>query len=254
MAQNITKDELQNLRKVNREYAFNLYKSVKKGETFSNVDPTEFFNIMNIDIDHLLNCKNFIGKIAVEENKIVFLAQMLSVIFDSEGNPSTGNESKRSDFILPFVSYLVSSVNRQKYLNVKLQKEYLVENDITTGHVEFVIVQKQTILIIVEAKKENWDLGRAQNMLEIFVAHSNNVLRGFKLENHIVYGLVSTGDDWEIFSYEGDIIGWKFYGKFQVLQLENIENNIVFDINKIKNFFEILNYMLENAIESNKCI
>jgi len=162
---NITREELQQFRQINRKYAFDLYKSIKKGETFSNVNPTDFFVHMNIDIDNLLSNKKSIGKISIDKSKTIFLAKVLSVIFDSEGNPSTGNESKRSDFILPFLNNLVSNSNREKSFGVKLKRELLVENDIAIGVVVFVVVRGLFVLIIVEAKKENWDLGRAQNML-----------------------------------------------------------------------------------------
>jgi len=83
----------------------------------------------------------------------------------------------------------------------------------------------------------------------MFVAHSNNVIHGLK-DNHIVYGIVSTGDDWELFSYEGINIGWKFYGRLQVLQLVNTKEEIVFNIDSIKELFETLNYMLEVSVKA----
>ena len=242
---------MESIRKATREYAYDIYRDKRKGESFSNVDPSEFFLHMNIDINDVISTPTIPGIIHVDTNdsKLVSLANTLTTVYDAEGHPSIGNESKRSDFVQPFLTCAISRYNRRTEHKVRLEREYTIENELYTGQVEFVITNKMSrcVLVTIEVKKQDWDLGRAQNILEMFVSHSANTDKGLP-ESHIVYGCLSTGDLWELYSYEGFDKGWKYYGRLEALKIDDIRADIVFDIGRVRKLLEIISYMIEHAM------
>lgn len=249
MALNIT-------RKATRSELFDIYASAKKGESFSNVEPSKFYKYMGININNLLSSvfplSNNIDSY-INDEIINNLLITLGTNFHAEGNPTTGNEAKRSDFVQPFLSSIVAMYNFDMHKDVSLQREFGIENNLSSGVVEFVIVENDIrIMMVIEAKKESWDKGRAQNLLEIFAAHASNEEQLNLPPTHIVYGIVSTGDLWEIYSYTSSMpktLGeWRFHGRFEPLKIKDIKSRKVFDPNNIIILMNILDTMMKNTI------
>lgn len=230
------------------------FKNPSAGESYSNVDPEKFYDYADIDITELLAT---IYKIPPRDQENLFtenLFTVLSMNYHSEGTPESGNETKKSDFVQPILSALVAYHKRILHMNIILKREGRINSSHAVGEVEFVVKQGSKILIVVEAKKDDWDQGRAQNMLELISAHSVNVKENGKDPRHTVYGAVTTGVIWEIFSYTStseDFLGtWKFHGKFTVLELTNDPNSIeVFERRRISELLSIMNSILSETYE-----
>jgi hypothetical protein len=86
-------------------------------------------------------------------------------------------------------------------------------------------------------------------MLEMFVAHQQNVDNGAK-DLHIVYGCVSTGSEWEIYSYGGANAEWQYYGRKTPLQIVDPEAEIVFNTEDIDNMCAVLNGIITASLET----
>ncbi|KAF8583483.1 hypothetical protein K439DRAFT_58734 [Ramaria rubella] len=149
-----------------KKFSYDIYKNLKRGETFSNVDPEKFYNEVGIDIDTLLSRKKDleIRSTHVDDKMLDKLTQNLSDTFHCTGVPSNGNEAKRSDFILQFLLSIVSSY--RKDIKIHLLREHSVKSEVSHGVVEFIVMGgNKRILIVIEAKKDDWTLGVIKEFL-----------------------------------------------------------------------------------------
>jgi hypothetical protein len=220
------------------------FKNNKKGESYSNINPSSVFTFLELDPDTFFAEETELLSKQVHEEILDSLANQLIKLTKVEGPANSGNEQKRGDFVNRILVEIIDLYENSK---VKLRREKQIEGDIITGQVEFVIVDKKSVLVVVEAKKESWELGRAQNMMEIYTAYYNNINGGYN-DDHIVFGCITTGDEWEIISCQGkDKLEWKFYGRYKAI-LTNTKLPLVQWKYQLRPLVEKLNYMLYKSV------
>jgi hypothetical protein len=86
----------------------------------------------------------------------------------------------------------VDEVNQRHGYDMKLVMEHFVAGDTHKGHVDMAVKLGEAIVLVVEAKKDDLNLGAAQNFLQILAARQQNIRRGVNMGD-TMYGLVSTG-------------------------------------------------------------
>lgn len=222
-----------------------LFKNENKGESYSNLSPNSVYMILNIIPDEFFMKVDVLPVIEISQDLLIHITRTLKMLTLSEGPVNLGNEIKRCDFVHPFLYTIVCLYSNY---HVKIRREKEISGEIVTCNVEFVIVDNNSILIVIEAKKQDWDQGRVQNMMQLFTAYDNNIKAGFPT-NHIVYGIITTGDTWEIISCQGSeqSIIWKYHGNFQPI-LTDINKSDEEWIIKLKPLLETINYMLNNSL------
>ncbi|RKZ42477.1 MAG: hypothetical protein DRQ49_01670 [Gammaproteobacteria bacterium] len=97
----------------------------------------------------------------------------------------------------------------QQHLNLKIWKEAPLQSDELTGFVDYLITEKKAyldvpLLCVVEAKKDKFDKGLAQCLVEMQACQWNNEQLGKKIE---VYGIVTNGEVWKFYklSFAGQV-------------------------------------------------
>ena len=154
-----------------------------------------------------------------------------------------GNEAKRWSFIHTFMLNVAELFCNE---GVKLRREHPIFGDIVGEPVEFVLVQGKAIFNIVEAKKDDWEQGRAQLLMQLDTAHTNNV--NMKLSpNHVICGAVSNANDWELYSYNGK--SWTYYGRFCPFP-RNMAGSLSEYENACKQLLRIIEAFIKMSIKS----
>lgn len=183
--------------------------STKKG--YSNTD-------FNKVLKHVGLTSKFFGarvteppKSTATEEDVMDLAKALRKIYLSIGPPTVGNEATKCEFISPFMYTAVASLDND---NISLEREEEIGNDQIKGPVEYFVVYKNTVVNVVEAKKDNWDQGRAQLLMQLCTAYENNINNNRQSSLHKIYGAVCTGSMWEFISYskQGK---WIYHGQYK---------------------------------------
>ncbi|CAO3642046.1 unnamed protein product [Cunninghamella echinulata] len=169
------------------------------------------------------------------DNRVIELISELLIIYTKAyGNVDQGNEYKR-------------------------QEEELIDGEDVKGPIEFVIVQGKFILIVIEAKKQDWDQGRAQILMQLYNAYiKNNKLGASK--NHVVYGIVTTGYTWELIwcggndkndKYDNNDIRsniiWKHEKKFDPIET-NLKVNKEQWKDRVSSLVKKINYMINQSL------
>eukprot|EP01113_Clastostelium_recurvatum_P018113 TRINITY_DN21371_c0_g1_i1.p1 TRINITY_DN21371_c0_g1~~TRINITY_DN21371_c0_g1_i1.p1 ORF type:complete len:361 (+),score=77.47 TRINITY_DN21371_c0_g1_i1:160-1083(+) len=107
------------------------------------------------------------------------------------GPRRTGGESKRQMFI----NTTLVGILEQFQGRLQIYSEEALESTASRGKVEFCIkALGALILVLVEAKKDDFDQGYAQLILEMHAAYEMNKARGFVMP--VVRGIVSNASGW----------------------------------------------------------
>ncbi|CAO3638073.1 unnamed protein product [Cunninghamella echinulata] len=124
------------------------------------------------------------------------------ILFTDKDNIPTKEIDKKN--LSKFVSDVIYNIVAEYYdKNVKIKIEEQIYGDVKVP-VELVVVHGKIILIVIQAKRKDWDQGRAQLLMQIYNAYVKNI----KLDaskNHVLYGIVTTGYTWKLFVVKGAI-------------------------------------------------
>jgi flagellar biosynthesis regulator FlbT len=123
--------------------------------------------------------------------------------------------------------------------HLKIWKEAPLQSDKLTGFVDYLLAEKKAyleapLLCVVEAKKDKFDKGLAQCLLEMQACQWNNEQLNQKIN---VYGIVTNGEVW----------------KFYQLNLEGqIYETLPHSLGEINNVLGILDYVFVKCEENLK--
>jgi len=89
----------------------------------------------------------------------------------------------------------------QQYAQLKIWKEAPLKTDTLTGFVDYLVTEKKAyldspLLCVVEAKKDNFDKGLAQCLVEMQACQWNNMQNGKQFD---IYGIVTNGEVWKFY-------------------------------------------------------
>ncbi|KAI9300831.1 hypothetical protein BJ944DRAFT_291400 [Cunninghamella echinulata] len=189
----------------------------------------------------------------IDEDVIEDISKALIKLTKAYGVADEGNESKRHEFVSTVVYNIIAEYYDK---NVIIKKEEQIDGEDVKGPVEFVIVHGKLILVIIEAKKQDWDQGRAQLLMQLYNAYIKNIKLGAP-KDHVVYGIVTTGYSWEFIWCKGNDINnnnnikssitWKYEQK-----IDPIEINLLKDQEQWKDRVAPLvykvNYMIDHCL------
>ncbi|CAG8635788.1 10888_t:CDS:2, partial [Paraglomus brasilianum] len=113
----------------------------------------------------------------------------LKLLRKAMGRPSAGVAAKRRYFIGAVIFSCAVFVSDE--IAVDIESSLVGKEIPANGNVEFLVRIGNFVICIVEAKKSDFDQGRAQNYVECEVAYELNGGR-----QSIVYGIVSNFVDW----------------------------------------------------------
>jgi len=94
----------------------------------------------------------------------------------------------------------------QQHLHLKIWKEAPLQSDKVTGFVDYLVAEKRAyldapLLCVVEAKKDKFDKGLAQCLVEMQACQWNNEQIGQQIE---IYGIVTNGEVWKFYQLSLD--------------------------------------------------
>ncbi|CAO3654340.1 unnamed protein product [Cunninghamella echinulata] len=137
---------------------------------------------------------------------------------------------------------------------IKIEEQ--IDGEDVKEPIEFVIVNGKSILIVTEAKKQDWDQGRAQLLMQLYNAYAQNIKNGAPKE-HIVYGIVTTGYTWEFIWCKGNDINnsndiksniiWNYEQKFDPIET-SLEMKQEQWKNRVAPLVKKINYMISNSL------
>lgn len=90
------------------------------------------------------------------------------------------------------------------YPDLKLWKAAPLSDDELTGVVDYLLTPQRDyidtpLLCVVEAKKDDFEQGLAQSLVEMHACHQLNAQQGI---HHPLYAIVTNGDGWRFYRYE----------------------------------------------------
>ena len=208
----------ENSNKKRKEKDIDLFKG-ERYTTYSSLDFRKVLKFLNLS-DILFGQDDCFALKDVSEDTVDFIVKYLRRATMAEGHVDTGLEPKREDFISAILINIIAD-----YYNsgLRLEREYIIDGEETNGKVGYVTVKDLVVLLVVEAKAERWDQGRAQNLMQVYNSYKNNLNNG-KAKNHTVYGAITTGHTWEFISCRGndkdDNLEWKHMAKIIPLETD----------------------------------
>jgi len=97
----------------------------------------------------------------------------------------------------------------QQHPHLKIWKEAPLQSDKLTGFVDYLVAEKKAyldapLLCVVEAKKDKFDKGLAQCLVEMQACQWNNAQLGKQID---IFGIVTNGEVWKFYklSFDGKI-------------------------------------------------
>ncbi|MEZ4865704.1 MAG: hypothetical protein R3C14_30610 [Caldilineaceae bacterium] len=92
------------------------------------------------------------------------------------------------------------------YPDLKLWKAAPLSADDVTGVVDYLLTPQRDyidtpMLCVVEAKKDDFEQGLAQSLVEMYACQQLNALQDI---HHPLYAIVTNGDGWRFYRYEAD--------------------------------------------------
>lgn len=92
----------------------------------------------------------------------------------------------------------------QPYTRLRIFKEATLRAEIASGIVDYLIAPRRLVastplLCVVEAKKDNFERGLAQCLVELQACYEANRSAGHE---HTVYGIVTNGSGWQFYKRE----------------------------------------------------
>lgn len=237
-------------RKQIQELTADIFKGEKKG--YAQLSYEKVLTYLGIESQSLFSKDEDIPEKDVTEEVYDDVSKNLIKLTKALGIVDEGNEHKRHDFINTIIYNIVAEYYDKK---VKILREEQVDGEDVKGPVEFIIVNEKFILIIIEAKKQDWDQGRAQNLMQLYNAYVENIKKGAP-KNHVVYGIVTTGYTWEFIWCKGnndnkkDIksnLIWKHKQKFDPIEMDLDKNQDQWKI-RVTPLIKKINYMIDNSL------
>ncbi|KAI9303645.1 hypothetical protein BJ944DRAFT_268057 [Cunninghamella echinulata] len=189
------------------------------------------------------------------DNKIVKkITENLIDLTKACGIINEGNEAKRKKFIDAIFWGIVADYYDKE---VEFLAKESIEGEDVKGPVEYVIVHKKYILIICEAKKDDFDQGRAQLLMQLYNAYIKNIKNGAPY-NHTVYGIVTTGYQWEFIWCQGNSninnikdvksnIMWKYKRPIQPIEM-NLEKKQEQWEEVVSPLIQKINFMISSSL------
>ncbi len=94
---------------------------------------------------------------------------------------------------------------------LKIWKEVSLKTDVVSGRVEYVVAKRrdfmeQPFLCLAEAKKDDFEKGLAQCLVEMKACQILNLQAGFRID---VYGIVTSGFGWQFYKLTSDNQGFQ---------------------------------------------
>ncbi|CAO3639101.1 unnamed protein product [Cunninghamella blakesleeana] len=169
---------------------------------YANLAYEKVLDYLEIDNMTLFTNMDNIPTKEIDDEVIEHISKNLIALTKFYGSANQGNESKRQEFVSTIISYITAQYYGK---NIMIKKEEQIDDEDVKGPVEFVIVRGKRILTVVEAKKQDWDQGRAQLLMQLYNAYIKNIKLG-ALKEHVVYGIVTTGYSWEFIWCKGNNI------------------------------------------------
>ncbi|KAI9302617.1 hypothetical protein BJ944DRAFT_232875 [Cunninghamella echinulata] len=177
-----------------------------------------------------------------------------AIVDRAQGIVNGGNEFKRKKFVDTIILSVAAKYHDKK---VKVLTEESVEGEDVRVPIEYVIVFKKYILIIVEAKKDNFDQGRAQLLMRLHNAYIKNITNEVPT-NHTIYGIVTTGDLWEFIWCKGndninaisDVrpnIMWNYKDKVQPIE-KNLKKKEEHWKERMSPLVKMINYIIGTSL------
>ena len=161
------------------------------------------------EIEERFGIKNRIANLFAELAPIEpsdFLKQLFSL---ARGLPLRSEKSKSEALVLPFLLelrrrnsdfftiYSGENLSADEARGLKGECDFILAKDIHSYSINYPLIQ------VVEAKKNDLDLGIPQCAAQMVGAKVFNEKKGVQLEK--IYGCVTTGDDWLFLKLEGDL-------------------------------------------------
>lgn len=122
--------------------------------------------------------------------------------------------------LIPLISYFKHKEKKESIV-LRREKEIIATDNKTGGNEEFVIVDvisvtKERFILIIESKRSNIGDAMKQCLLSVKDAYDNNN------DKRIMYGFMTTGDSWQLVSYDGNI--FKMSEDFKII-FPTMKNN-----------------------------
>jgi hypothetical protein len=137
-------------------------------------------------------------------------------------NLGDGNESTKVDFITDIVKAIIKEY--KLYETLHYNKERDVSGQETQGRVEFVFSANATedlpIVLLIEAKKDDFSQGRAKCYLELFTAGQMNIEHDEKYDFPL-YGITTNSLFWMFVRYDLKLYDENLKEQTQVLFTES---------------------------------
>ncbi|KAI9309054.1 hypothetical protein BJ944DRAFT_246058 [Cunninghamella echinulata] len=229
-----------------------IFKTDKK-DGYSQLSYEKVLEYLGIDDITLFSEKGNIPMKEIDEETIEDISKNLIKLTRAYGVADQGNESKRQKFVDVVIYNIVAKYFDKK---VKLKSEEPIDGEDVKGPVEFVIVRGKLILIAIEAKKQDWDQGRAQLFMQLYNAYISNIKLGAS-KDHIVYGFVTTGYSWEFIWCKGNNINdtgdiksnitWKYEEKFNPIETSLKKTQPQWQ-ERVTPLVEKLNYVIDYSL------
>lgn len=111
----------------------------------------------------------------------------------------------------------------QGFSHLKIWKGALLADEQTTGYVDYLVAERKAyleapLLCIVEAKKDDFEQGLAQCLVEMKACQRNNQKRDLLTD---VSGIVTNGDSWQFYrlQVDGQVYGTGTYSRGTIAEL-----------------------------------
>ena len=111
----------------------------------------------------------------------------------------------------------------QPYTRLRIFKESTLRAEIASGVVDYLVAPRRLVaspplLCVVEAKKDNFERGLAQCLIELHACAENNRSAG---REHTVYGIVTNGQGWQFYRLEtsGEVFETGLFSSTNTAQL-----------------------------------
>lgn len=125
----------------------------------------------------------------------------------------------------------------QRFVTLKIWKGANLESDSVAGETDYLIAARKAYLeapfiCIIEAKKDDFEQGLAQCLVEMQACQWNNQQVGKDID---VFGVVTNGE------------GWKFY-KLEVQN--NVHETVLYSISDLSSVLGVLNFIFQECQRS----
>ncbi|CAO3650218.1 unnamed protein product [Cunninghamella echinulata] len=239
-------------RKQIQETTANIFQAVKKRE-YSNLSFEKVVEYLGIDYMILFTNIDNIPTKEMDKNVIERITEQLVILTKACGAANEGNEFKRQEFVFTVIVNIIAQYYDK---NIKVKREKQIEGEDIKEPVEFVITRGKLILIVIEAKKQDWEQGRAQLFMELYNAYIKNIKFGAP-KDHIIYGIVTTGYSWEFIWCKGKDINnnndikssltWKYEETFNPIEI-NLKKKREQWKARVAPLVYKINYMIDHSL------